>query len=65
MYRLGFVEKGATIDEIIYKARELNPEFPGLIDFACWQLGREFCRPKFDECGCDECFMGSVCPKNP
>ena len=65
MYRLGFVKKGATTDEIIYKARELNPKFPGLIDFACWKLGREFCDNNFKKCKCDKCFMGDVCPRNP
>lgn len=62
MYRLGFVEKEPQVEMIIYKARELNPQFPGLIDFACWKIGREFCRPNLRECKCDECFMNNVCP---
>lgn len=64
MYRLGFVDKNSKVEMIIYKARELNPKFPGLIDFACWQIGREYCRPNFNECRCDECFMKNVCPCN-
>lgn len=63
MCRLGFVGKGASIEQIIYKARELSPDFPGLIDFALWKIGREYCRPDFSECKCDKCFMGNVCPK--
>ncbi|MBU6392408.1 MAG: iron-sulfur cluster loop [Planctomycetota bacterium] len=35
MKRMGFVPNGANNDMIIYKARELNPEFPGIIDFSC------------------------------
>lgn len=43
LYRLGFVEKEASPDMVIYKARELNPEFPGLIDSVCWEIGRNYC----------------------
>lgn len=65
MYRLGFVGKEPQVEMIIYKARELNPQFPGLIDFACWQIGREYCRKNFEYCKCDECFMNNVCSQNP
>ena len=64
LYRLGFVEKEASPDMVIYKARELNPEFPGLIDFVCWEIGRNYCRPKFGDCKCEDCFMNEACPKN-
>ena len=53
MMRMGHVPKNANNDMIIYKARELNPEFPGIIDFSCWEIGRNWCRPKkplFNEC---------------
>ena len=63
LYRLGFVEKEASPDMVIYKARELNPEFPGLIDFVCWEIGRNYCRPKFEYCECKKCDMNKVCPK--
>lgn len=64
LWRLGFVDKNADNDLIIYKAREINPTFPGLIDFACWKIGREYCRPNFKECECSKCFMNEFCPKN-
>ena len=64
LYRLGFVEKEASPDMVIYKARELNPEFPGLIDSVCWEIGRNYCRPKFEYCECKKCDMNKVCP-NP
>ena len=63
LYRLGFVEKEASPDMVIYKARELNPKFPGLIDFVCWEIGRNYCRPKFEYCECKKCDMNKVCPK--
>lgn len=64
LYRLGFVEKEASPDMVIYKARELNPKFPGLIDSVCWEIGRNYCRPKFGDCKCEDCFMNEACPKN-
>jgi len=58
--RLGLVRSGATPDEVIYKARALNPEFPGILDFAAFSIGREWCRPRIQLCG--ECYMQGVCP---
>lgn len=43
--RLGFIPKDASNDELIYCARELNPEYPGIFDFSAWEIGRERCRP--------------------
>jgi len=61
MKRMGFVTKDANSDMIIYKARELNPEFPGIIDFSCWEIGRKWCRPKNPNC--DECIVNKECKK--
>jgi len=59
-YRLGLTGKTASTEEIIYKARGLCPEFPGLLDFPCWDVGRNWCRPRKTEC--KHCYMGDVCP---
>ena len=48
--RLGYLSNQATLNQVIYKAREINPEFPGLIDFTCWKIGREYCHPNNPEC---------------
>ncbi len=61
MKRLGLLYDDATRDQIIYKAREINPKFPGIIDLACFGIGREFCHPKNPNC--DECPMDSECGK--
>lgn len=61
MERTGLVERNAGLDGIIYKARELNPEFPGIIDYSCWEIGRIWCRPQNPNC--DECIIGSECKK--
>lgn len=61
MKRMGFVPADANIEMVIYKAREINPEFPGIIDFSCWEIGREWCRPQNPNCS--ECKVGSECKR--
>lgn len=45
----------------IVKARELNPEFPGLVDGLCWEVGREFCNPNKPKC--EACPFSKFCEK--
>jgi endonuclease III len=59
--RTGLVESDANIDSIIYKSRELCPEFPGIIDYSCWEIGRKWCRPTDPHC--DVCIIRSDCLK--
>ena len=58
--RLGLIEKNASIEEVIYKARALNPEFPGLLDSPCWEVGRNWCKTQVTEC--NKCYLNHVCP---
>lgn len=58
--RLGLITKNSSEAEIIYRARELNPTYPGIIDLAAWEIGRKWCRPTFPLCR--ECYMYSCCP---
>lgn len=60
--RLGFIPKEASVDEVIYCARELNPEYPGIFDLSCWEIGRDWCRP--NNPACKECYLDKLCPKN-
>jgi len=62
MKRIGFVDANANNNMIIYKARELNPEFPGIIDFSCWEIGRNWCRPSNPDC--ENCIVNKDCKKN-
>jgi endonuclease III len=57
--RGGLVNKDASREAIIYKAREMNPDFPGIIDFSCWEIGRKFCRPQNPLC--EQCPIRSEC----
>jgi endonuclease III len=58
--RLGLCPPEASIEQIIYRARSLNPEFPGMMDLPCWEIGRSWCRPK--EPNCVNCYMMDICP---
>lgn len=59
MFRMGLVEKKAGSDKIIYKARELSPDFPGIIDFPLWLLGRTTC--KAGPPNCENCLVKKEC----
>ena len=60
--RLGLINSNVTNEELIYCARELNPEYPGIFDLSAWEIGRKWCRPTNPTC--DECYMESNCPKS-
>ena len=59
MTRLGFVEEGSDVDVVIYAARELNPDFPGIFDLAVWDIGRTVCEWKTPRC--PECRLRDLC----
>jgi endonuclease III len=59
--RLGFVPKTASKDDIIFAARSLNPQYPGIFDSICWEIGGLYCRPTNPLC-CD-CVLSEHCPK--
>jgi len=48
--RMGFVPKGESDEYIIYRAREMHPEYPGVFDLVLWDLGRAQCRPRNPAC---------------
>jgi adenine-specific DNA glycosylase len=62
---MGYVEGNfsnkKTNKLIIKKAKELYPEYPGIFDIGCWQIGQEYCRPTNPDCKNwplrDECKM--------
>jgi len=62
MYRAGLVDQeDADNTFIIYKARELCPEFPGIIDFSLWEIGRTWCHPAVPDC--QQCKLSAGCKK--
>lgn len=38
--RSGLIEENATNGELIYCARQFNPEYPGIFDLSAWEIGR-------------------------
>jgi len=59
--RLGLIRKDAAIEELVYCARKLYPEYPGVFDLHCWEIGRNWCAPKNPLC--DQCYLNKLCPK--
>jgi len=58
--RLGLTKKGTTPEDVIFRARTINPEYPGLIDPPCWEIGRNWCKAR--ELLCGSCYMHEKCP---
>lgn len=58
--RLELVPKRALNFEVVYAAREMNPAYPGVFDFVCWEIGRSWCRP--GKPNCPGCPMNDTCP---
>lgn len=60
MTRIGLVPEKSPNEFIIYKAREMCPEFPGIIDYSLWEIGRTWCS-KNGKPRCKECLVKTVC----
>lgn len=58
--RLGLCDEDPAVEQVIYKARALYPEFPGMMDFPCWEIGRNWCKPGDPICA--ECYVNDLCP---
>lgn len=58
--RAGLSNTGSP-SEIIECARQLNPSFPGALDYPCWDIGRSWCLPQNPNCS--DCYISDVCPK--
>lgn len=59
---LGLTDKEASVEQVIYRARALHPEFPGLMDLPCWEIGRNWCKAREAECG--RCYLSDLCPSS-
>jgi endonuclease III len=57
--RLGLCSDDVTVEQVIYKARSLHPEFPGMMDLPCWEIGRNWCKSRNPKCS--ECYMRDLC----
>ena len=57
--RLGLCAPDATVEQVIYKAKALHPEFPGMMDLPCWEIGRNWCKARGPDC--NSCYMSDLC----
>lgn len=57
--RTGLIEGRQTVVEV---AKELNPDFPAILDEPAWIIGREYCFK--NNPNCKECPITGVCDKN-
>jgi endonuclease III len=58
--RLGLCGIDATVEQVVYKAKSLYLEFPGMMDLPSWEIGRNWCKARRPEC--EECYMQDLCP---
>lgn len=61
-WRLGLTDKDATVEQIVYRARSLCPDFPGLLDYSAWEVGKKWCDSAIPKC--EECYLSSSCPSS-
>ena len=59
--RLGLCPSEPTVEQVTYKARAIHPDYPGIIDLPCWEIGRRWCSPHNPQC--NDCNMEALCPK--
>ncbi|MFH2102153.1 MAG: hypothetical protein ABIJ39_02195 [Chloroflexota bacterium] len=60
LYRLG-VSAAQTEAAALDASRRMNPEYPGKVDGALWEIGRRWCRPTDPDC--PGCPAQNVCGK--
>lgn len=50
---------------IIFQARDLCPDYPGVLDLPLWKIGKEHCHPKHPSCEVDtSCPLYKHCQRN-
>lgn len=60
--RLQLCQRGESNDAIIYLARSISPEFPGLLDSFAWQIGRNWCFATNPNCSSCPMAAKNLCP---
>jgi len=50
MHRLGLIPRSDWNDLAIWKAREMNPQYPAVFDSLFWNVGRDFCHATKPDC---------------
>jgi endonuclease III len=50
MTKLGFIDNDKQREKAIKVARQMNPDYPGVIDLTLWQIGRDYCHGSNPDC---------------
>lgn len=58
--RMGLVESERDIQGVINVARQLSPDYPGVMDYVTWRIGRDYCHPTNPQC--NKCPVATECP---
>lgn len=76
MCKLGLIKEPKTINGkkyyqkingniVIYKARSINPEFPGILDYVFWKIGKnKICENNVCKSNDNKCPFESFCPQH-
>lgn len=59
--RSGLIDSKAIEKDAIETARQLNPQFPAVLDAPCFEIGQKWCRPSSKKC--EDCPITEACPK--
>lgn len=59
--RSGLIRPDASKEEIIWKAKELNPKYPGVFDISTFTVGKNYCKPTNPNCS--DCILTNECEK--
>ena len=64
MEKLGLIPRMNNGDRTlaIYRAREIYPQYPGILDGLFWNVGRNYCHPFAPSC--QDCPISAVCKYN-
>lgn len=60
--RSGIIRPEASKEEIIWKAKELCPEYPGVFDISTYNAGKNYCKPQNPNC--NDCILTATCEQN-
>ncbi len=58
--RLGIISENMSNEDMMKKAKELNPSYPALFDYSILEIGEKWCHPINPDC--KSCYMSDYCP---
>ncbi len=59
--RSGLIRPDASKEEIVWRAKELNPKYPGVFDISTFMVGKNYCNPTNPNCS--DCILTHECEK--